>query len=148
MRAYTFTNCYLSSIQNGIQPAHCLVDMFVKYLPYSVSPEFNAYLNWATNHKTMICLNGGNAAGVQDIYNTLQEIAPVLGLPFGKFNEDEQSLNGVLTCCGIIVPEAMYEFAADVRAGNRCFGVPAGDDVWSNAHVKLITLLNSCNLAK
>lgn len=153
MRAYTFSNCYLSSIQNGIQPAHCLIDMFVKYHMWSTaSPEFFAYLDWATNHKTMICLNGGNAAGVQDIYNTLQEIAPTLGLPFGKFNEDEQSLNGALTCCGIIVPEAMYEFAAEIRAKNAAFSMDVLDkdtcDPRMYAEFRLITLLNAYGLAK
>lgn len=152
MRAYTFSNCYLSSIQNGIQPAHCLIDMFVKYNTVAHTPERDAFVNWATNHKTMICLNGGNATGIQDIYNTLQEFAPTLGLPFAKFNEDEQSLNGALTCCGIIVPEAMYEFAAEIRAKNAAFSMDVLDkdtcDPRMYAEFRLITLLNAYGLAK
>ena len=31
MRAYFFGNMYLSSIQQGIQAAHCLGEMFLKY---------------------------------------------------------------------------------------------------------------------
>lgn len=112
-RAYFFGNFYLSSIQQGIQSAHCLAEMFVKY-PYegnhlndSIWPCEILY-NWATNHKTMICLNGGESRNLQMIYDDICTFGDKLELPVAKFHEDE-SLNKTLTCVGIIVPDSIYD---------------------------------------
>lgn len=125
MRFYSFTNYYLSSIQQGIQPAHCIADMFIKYADESA--ERVALLDWATNHKTMICLNGGNAAVIRDTYEVLARLAGDLNLPFGYFHEDEQSLDGTMTCCGIIVPEYIYSASQYLRAGNEEIDVGLND---------------------
>lgn len=142
MRLYTFTNFYLSSIQQGIQPAHCIADMFVKYADES---EQRAMLfDWAANHKTMICLNGGNAAGIRELYDQLSAICATLQLPFGKFHEDDQSLDGTMTCCGVIVPEYIYEFAAEFRKNPDDIGVGG----LTQTEFELAMLLNHFGLAK
>lgn len=114
MRFYSFTNFYLSSIQQGIQPAHCVADMFVKYA--AECTERTILLDWATNHKTMICLNGGNSEGVRFVYAELEKLGGAIQLPFVKFHEDQQSLDGALTSCAIIVPQSIYDAAAKLRA--------------------------------
>lgn len=147
MRAYSFTNFMLSSIQQGIQPAHALVDMFVKY--DTESAQRAVLLDWATNHRTMICLNGGNAAELRSIYERIQEIASLLELPFQKFHEDEQSLDGSMTSVAIIVPTHIYEGAAEIRQERAQYR----DELitargWGSTEVQLMELLNSYGLAK
>lgn len=142
MRFYTFTNFYLSSIQQGIQPAHCIHETFVKYQGIA-GPSRDALWEWARNHKTIICLNGGNALGVAGAYAVLEALAPELGLPFCKFHEDDQSLNGIMTCCGIVIPERIYEAAATIRSGNE-----EVDLLLSDAELQLAEFLNHYSLAK
>lgn len=153
MRLYTFTNFYLSSIQQGIQPAHCIADMFVKYQDETTTRD--VLFDWATNHKTLICLNGGNAAGIREIIAVLDEVAPTLGLPYGYFREDKQSLDETMTCCGIVVPEPIYTMAANLRMRDPMPGGDQSDEsagvthdtAVSQAELKLINLMNSARLA-
>lgn len=111
MRLYTFCNFYLSSIQQGIQPAHVVADMFVRYdWRDREDPEKKSLFDWARDHKTMICLNGGNAAGIRELWEKLQPLGQKLSLAHGFFREDEQSLDKTMTCVGIIVPARIYEY--------------------------------------
>jgi len=69
--------------------------------------------DWSRNHKTMVVLNGGNC-------ETLDELMTFVGsdnntFPWQYFNEDGQSLNGALTCVGIVLPERIYEASAAAR---------------------------------
>ncbi len=119
MRAYFFLNQYISSIQCGIQSAHCLAEMFVKYRIDTTSSveeiaKFRLLTDWATNHKTMILLNGGYSSNLWQILNTFingngtfkdESEAPY---PFAHFQESEEALSSVLTCVGIILPEKVY----------------------------------------
>jgi hypothetical protein len=148
MRYYSFANFMLSSIQQGIQPAHCIADTFIKYS--DESRQRAVLLDWATNHKTMICLNGGNAAGIRDCYTSLVEFGDALQLPYCKFHEDEQSLDSTMTCCGIVVPEYLYDAAGVLRASGD-----AGLSDLTNAGIALngaeynfAVFLNQFGLAK
>lgn len=106
MRFYAVGNQYLSSIQQGIQAFHCLGEMILDY--GAVDLTLN---DWLANHKTLICLNGGNNERLQSFYHFLvDENNPYL---FTKFHEDEQSLGSIITCVGLIVPESIYNFKED-----------------------------------
>lgn len=105
-----FGSYYLSSLQQGLQSAHCIADMFVKY-QQSTKEEF--LFNWAENHKTIIILNGGNSQELFDLYERFRDIDHPY--PFGAFNEDIQSLNGAMTCVGIILPEPVYTLASSLK---------------------------------
>jgi hypothetical protein len=109
----------MSSLQKGIQSLHCITDLMVQYDNVMRSPQEQArkdmLMDWATNHKVVILLNGGNSAGLQEIYDTLASTSPQTTYPYGKFNEDEQSLNNALTCVGVIVPEKIYLLADLIR---------------------------------
>jgi len=102
MRFYAVGNMYLSSIQQGIQAAHCVGEMALKIIG-------NKYVSeWLTNHKTLICVNGGNNFGLHNFLELAnRESNP--GYPVAKFYEDDASLGGMLTCVGIILPAAIYE---------------------------------------
>lgn len=98
MRAYFLCNYYLSSIQQGIQAAHCLAEMSV-----TQNEGFRTvYDNWAKYHKTMVILNGGNSSDIIALDMKLCDLAG-LQYPTGIWTEDAPSLNNAVTCCGIIV---------------------------------------------
>ena len=118
MRFYGFGNYYLSSLQQGLQAGHAAVDLHVKYNilergQFDVQPCRDAYDDWAANHKTMVLLNGGNSADLQELFDFLYcEENPY---PFVKFHEDEVSLNGALTYVGMILPPEIYDTSAKMR---------------------------------
>lgn len=106
MRLYSFANYYLSSLQQGLQTAHVVSELFAYY------PHNDKLIDWATHHKTIIILNGGNSADLVSIGTKLGVIGHQLNLPNAFFREDGESLNWSPTACGIIVPAHVYEFAA------------------------------------
>lgn len=146
MRAYSFTNYYLSTIAQGIQPAHAINDLHIKYA--DESPQRAVLLDWSKNHKTMICLSGGDYHGVLDCFTKLEAIAPALQLPYGAFHEDESSLGGLMTSCVIIVPEWIYELAAEIRAARPIERVAMLDAIMQPEAAQLIELLNNSGLAR
>ena len=124
MRFYGFGNYYLSSLQQGLQSAHVIGDLFVKYDITDLRPipqpehvnqveKFETLFDWAKNHKTMVLLNGGNSADLDDLHTFLSNEANPY--PFTKFHEDQQSLCGALTYVGIVLPEKIYANAAMLR---------------------------------
>lgn len=106
MRFYTFCNYYLSSIQQGIQSAHCLAEMFAAD-PWIAQ---NMLFEWAQNHKTIVVLNGGNSENIIATYAVLCRLCDELEYPYGVFKEDIASLNSAYTCTGVIVPEKLYKY--------------------------------------
>jgi hypothetical protein len=124
MRAYFFCNYYLSSIQQGIQSAHCLAEMFVDYTdPWTAQ---NILFEWAQNHKTMVVLNGGNSENVLAIYAALCRLCDELEYPYGVFKEDTASLNSAYTCTGVIVPEKIYKYNEYEQERHRLEAGPLG----------------------
>ena len=121
MRAYFFGNMYLSQIQQGIQAAHVLAEMWVKW----GDPVFTQYTDlkeWAENHKTMILLNAGYSSEIESLVEYFNRQNPY---PWASFNEDPRALGlgyddigqkGALTCAGIILPERIYETARIIRS--------------------------------
>jgi hypothetical protein len=99
MRAYFFTNMYLSSIQHGIQSLHCLQEINTKY-----QNESSILTDWAENHKTVIVLNGGPSEKLHAIKHLFEDDNNTY--PWGYFIEP--SIDNALTCVGIILPESMY----------------------------------------
>ena len=153
MRLYTFGNVYLSSAQQGIQAAHVVAELFVKYQvpPYpalpSESPAAVLY-DWATHHKTMICLNGGNHQGLIETSDKFAELALKLELPYARFFEDEQSLGGILTCYGVVVPTKVYELAAELRKPNDVMMFSSSIQQATPTELELAARLNQYSLAR
>lgn len=153
MRLYSFTNYYLSSIQGGIQTAHVVHELFLKYPDHGQVERLAAddMLGlWASNHKTIVVLNGGNSADLEAIAMLFDEDHNPY--PWESFCEDEASLNQASTCVGIVVPDLIYETAELVRKGSNLSlsdyaAMPMLSELtafdWS-----LITLMNKCPLAR
>lgn len=124
MRLYSITNMYTSGIHAGIQTAHLVHEMFTEYSDVEVDstryiyPEENVILDtwanryilnkWAKHHKTIIVLNGGYHSNLKRVYEEIEFIAQKLNLPYGRFHESKEALNGALTAVGVIVPEHIY----------------------------------------
>jgi len=130
LRFYTLINFYLSSIQQGIQSAHLAHVIFNDYAKKklesvpdnrSIDSEFtdailyNAAYEmlrlWSEQHKTIIVLNGGVNSDLHAAYDFIKENNKKFSfnMPFTKFHEDKQSLDGILTGVGIVVPEELFD---------------------------------------
>lgn len=114
-RLYTFCNYYLSSIQQGIQSLHVAVEL-------SLSNDKKtkiAYQDWANKEKTVIVLNGGNSARLSSIFAELGGF----GYSPRSFREDHDSLNGALTCVGVLVPDRVWDALHEeyYAPRNQCF---------------------------
>jgi hypothetical protein len=86
-------------MQQGIQTAHLVADISLKNDPY--------FLTWAKSHKTIIVLNGGNSRDLADTYLFLLNNGNEF--PSSLFKEDDDSLNGAITCTGIVLPSDLCE---------------------------------------
>ena len=109
----------LSSIQQGIQSGHAAVELFKKYLIDEGWKDGYAELvnDWAQNHKTMVCLNGGNAKGIREWleFFNVGELDHFNDFPFVGFYEDEESLDGALTSVAVVLPERIFNGATALR---------------------------------
>jgi hypothetical protein len=105
MRCYTFSIAYLSSIQQGIQGAHAITELFLKYR--DPQHKVGKYLyEWAEQHKTMICLNAGDFSQLSYLHRYFVNYAHLY--PWAAFNESEQALNDIMTSIAIVLPEHIY----------------------------------------
>jgi hypothetical protein len=170
LRFYTFVNFYLSSIQQGVQSFHVLGEMVNKYESvsgFSDSNNFEPYQilnNWMQNHKTLIVLNGGAYTDIVEKYFKLKNLATMLSfsMPFAQFTEDDKSLGGIMTACGCVLPEEIYN-AVDYKTAITWNHIADDEDKNSFYFIKedkmtqykpgspehdLITMLKSCSLAR
>ena len=111
LRAYFFGNMYLSQIQQGIQAAHVVTKMFAKYgrghEGVSALAGDTLY-DWADVGVTKILLNGGYQSNLELVHKALEILCPMLQLPFSRFYEEHDALNGALTSVGVVVQEEIY----------------------------------------
>lgn len=119
LRFYSFTNFYLNSISQGIQPAHVIGRMAHFYRKRS-TPEAELFYDWCNEesglNETMICLNGGMAADVAEAYFKFEPILHKAGIPAMIFYEEPRSFGlGDMertkfpTSWACILPEALYD---------------------------------------
>ena len=106
-RLYTFINFYLSQIQQGIQTAHIVHELFMKYRVMS-SAAPGRLNEWAANHKTIIVLNGGEGRSIAEMLEVTKPFAAKMDLPFADFHEDE-CLGNIRTGFGIVLPEEIFD---------------------------------------
>lgn len=107
MRLYTFINFYLSQIQQGIQSAHLVHELFNKY-PYDSTPTTvrGSLWEWSSDHKTIIVCNAGADPQIQELINYFIQYEGIF--PWADFVEDE-GLCKARTGCGIVLPDWIYE---------------------------------------
>lgn len=106
-RLYTFVaNHYLSPLQCGLQTAHVVSEIVVGLN----SRHDGSFMEWAAEDKTIIICGAGNHKGVLDCWAELKRTGVDTGLVCGAiFHEDEQSMNGMATACGVIVPQRYWD---------------------------------------
>lgn len=156
LRFYCFVNYYLSSIQQGIQTGHAAVQLLRNYqcLSGERTPNVKLVESWADYHKTFVTLNGGNNTMIK----ASTDIIADSGYPFVTFFEDEQSLGGIQTCVGVVLPETIFK-CKKVDGDNLCaydyFRYTAEDGSHTNTFpsdgngkFELIKLVTSAGLAK
>lgn len=148
MRLYSFCNAYLSSLQQGLQTAHLTAELFLRY-PSRMKAEGDLLYHWANNSKTIIILNGGNVCTIKNTFDIIWKNAELLHLPFGKFHEDDDSLGGIITCCGLVVPDWLYD-ATQKYIESDDFGYYSDGEYFEqdSPEWKLIDLIKSHHLAK
>lgn len=144
MRAYFFGNLYLSSIQQGIQTAHVIAELFIKYS--SDSSRRDILNHWAKNHKTIIILNAGYSKEIHDLVTFFcEEDNP---LPWAAFHESREALDGALTSVGIILPEEFYLAAKELRSIDHVAETPNLDKLQTVWERELAIKLNKYGLAR
>jgi hypothetical protein len=113
-RLYTFVaGLYLSDLQKGLQTAHVvseIADQMENHRKFGGWPNAIVdFQTWASQDKTIIICNAHNHQGVKDCWAEIRRINSALGLPAAIFHEDEQSMNGMATACGVIVPKRYWD---------------------------------------
>jgi len=107
-RLYTWQLFQLSSMQQGIQALHVLGELNAKYTFTRGGIQHSILQDWQIEGKTVVCLNGGNLDALTKVYEIISELGSEIQLPYAIFHEDQQSLGGIATACGIIVPESIW----------------------------------------
>jgi hypothetical protein len=152
LRLYSFINFYLSSIQQGIQTGHAAVRLVRKYSMAGAQPLNAAMANdWADNHETFICLNGGDDEGIEAARLVISKSF----LPWCEFEESKGALNRLRTCVAVVVPECIFaarfnpELSVD---GNDVYSSEVDGNLYTynqdDDAYDLIKLLRSSGLAK
>lgn len=120
MRCYHLNNFYMSGIHAGIQSAHAQHELMLKYVdptaPVIKSPfwggQIDGYLKWAREHKTIIVLNAGMQAQLEEWASFLLPGSHTYA--WAAFRESEEALNNALTNIALVLPERIYGYARDV----------------------------------
>jgi hypothetical protein len=158
MRFYSFVNgLYMNSLQYGLQTAHAVSEVSLL--------NSSTYNEWANSHKTIIILDATNLAGLKRVLKLLDIMVPIYNagcdpknaIPYSPFHEDMDSLGGVMTCVGAVIPADVYECEMPVGS------MPPRDviasfehavdnqyaQIFNQGHIKylLCSLLKSYNLA-
>ena len=118
-RLYSFVaNGYLSPLQCGLQTAHAIAEMSVKYNDDTQADH--AYRTWAGEDKVIIICAAFNSKGVASCVMELNRTgADCLGLPVALFCEDEDSLGGAATACAVVVPEKYWNTTPSKNAAGE-----------------------------
>ena len=167
LRCYTFTHFIVSAIQQGIQSGHASMGLVDKYMVREGWQNGFAeqVADWTANHKTIICLNGGNSASLKELLNFLRH--PENPFPVTSFYEDEETAEGLMTSISIILPARIFETASFTRRRLLPDGISYTHDKLLNEHrfsfeedgeirletyneweYELMQRLNGCNLAR
>lgn len=119
MRCYHLANFYLPGIHAGIQSAHVQHELAIKYLQDDDADESQAemYKEWAFNYKTIIVLNGGWQASLQEWVQFLSSNEHPFA--WAHFHEEQDALNGALTNVGVVLPQHIYGVSRELRDGGK-----------------------------
>jgi hypothetical protein len=108
-RAFTFNQFMLSSVQQGLQSTHSLMELALSNREREADDPTDAradmFWSWARDEKTLVVLNGGDCVDLQDLVQFLA--LSDNPYPWDVFREDA-SLNNALTSVAVILPEKFW----------------------------------------
>ena len=104
---FFFCNHYMAGIHGGIQSLHAAVQMAVDFPPGV--PGHSVFHDWATcGEPVAILLNAGYASRLEKVARAIEtfnrEAHDGIVLPFARFHEGVDELNGALTAVALVVP--------------------------------------------
>lgn len=157
-RLYTFVNfLYMSQKQWGIQTAHVTSTLMAKARQHPAMDQ--AAMEWANHSPTIIMCKAHNVAELLRLERDIGSLAENLHLPFAAFREDQDSLGGVITCVGVLVPEEMFSLVSRFQENEATFhapelcavdfsGIKGGLPVTSSSHPTTHALLSIVKTAE
>ena len=117
-RLYTFTaHHYLSPLQCGIQTAH-VVSELANLNRIANDQQRQLFELWEVLDQPIIVCGAGNHEGVITCWANMVQYARDLNLPLALFKEDERSMNGMATACGVIVPQKYWDVEFEKETGD------------------------------
>lgn len=148
-RFYSFVaNHYLSQLQCGLQTAHAVAEMSLQYPPSD--KEGDHFADWARLGKTIIICGVNNHAGVLSVFDQINQFnenfTDVEPLQVALFREDEQSMNGMATACGVLVPEKYW--GVDLEYDRVSKRLVCTDLTLTGNEMSVISYLKSFKLAQ
>lgn len=156
LRMFTFGHFMLSSIQQGIQAAHAITEMFVNYPEDSDDPVAGPLYKWAEDHKTLVCKNGGDTEALDEIHDLFTDEDN--NYPWHWFSESSKALNSSITCVAIVLPERIFAEGKDIvfsrhaeykyYEGEHHYWLDNEHYVYNDFEYNLIRLLRNCRHAQ
>lgn len=101
LAAYIFTHQYLNTIQQGIQSAHVIAELFTYNKISGREDHLKKVYDWAWDYKTIRILNAGAGGIFDDRYTRFLELASEYNLPAVYFMEPD--INNMMTAFGLIM---------------------------------------------
>lgn len=138
LRMYCIVNQYIAGIHAGIQSAHAIHEMFLRY-PQRFCQASNQLWDWASEDKTIIVLNGGYQSKLYELYGFASTCEDI---PISSFKEEQDSLNGALTAIAMVLPEYIYDPQycqyMIVSADSPSLNGPVVADTWKNPETGVV----------
>jgi hypothetical protein len=140
MRLYTFINFYLSQIQQGIQTAHLVHELFNKYNTKDERDILGRELDdWSRNHKTIYVMNAGADPDIQQLLDVFARY----DFPYTEFSEDDGLCRARTGCC-VLLPAWVYDVT---KVGDMYMGNEGPSFFPGKKYYDLIDLIKSKRLA-
>lgn len=106
-KAFLFCHTALKQVCGGVQNAHVLPEMFVKY--QDESRERKVLFDWAAGHKTIVMRDGGISKSLKQIRYVVARVCPVLQVPYSCFYESDDYMDGILTSVGFVLDRSRQQ---------------------------------------
>lgn len=103
---YVFTHRYLNTMQQGIQSAHAIVELFNKYEPYQQYRR--RVVEWAAHHKTIRILDAGSGEKFNHTYQWYEKFVKFFNLPYAEFSEPDIQ-NMVTAFCFVVLDDNIMD---------------------------------------
>ncbi len=120
LAAYIFTHQYLNTIQQGIQSAHVVAELFAQHKISGNEDHLEKVYEWACDHKTIRILNAGAGVAFDDRYTRFIEIVSEYNFNLPAVCFSEPDINNLVTAFGFIMTvEAIERIETEQRDMER-----------------------------